>query len=154
MSKKKLTVYTDGSCLGNPGKGGYGAVLLFNEHRKELAQGYKKTTNNRMEMRAVIAALTELKEPCEVVLYTDSQYVKNAFTKKWIDNWQKNGWKTAAKKPVKNKDLWVQFIPLLEKHNVTFRWVKGHSGDPENERCDDLARNAASSGDLIVDEGA
>ncbi|ACS78245.1 MULTISPECIES: ribonuclease HI [Maridesulfovibrio] len=154
MSKKKLTIYTDGSCLGNPGKGGYGAVLLFNEHRKELSQGYKKTTNNRMEMRAVIAALTELKEPCEVTLYTDSQYVKNAFTKKWIDNWQKNGWKTAAKKPVKNKDLWLQFIPLLEKHDVTFRWVKGHAGDPENERCDDLARTAASSGDLIVDEGA
>ncbi|TIH14918.1 ribonuclease HI [Marinifilum sp. JC120] len=154
MSKKKMTIYTDGSCLGNPGKGGYGAVLLFNEHRKELAQGYKRTTNNRMEMRAVIAALTELKEPCEIILYTDSQYVKNAFTKKWIDNWQKNGWKTAAKKPVKNKDLWLQFIPLLEKHDVTFRWVKGHSGDPENERCDDLARNAALSGDLIVDEGA
>lgn len=152
MSKKKLTIYTDGSCLGNPGKGGYGAVLLFNEHRKELSQGYKLTTNNRMEMRAVIAALTELKEPCEVTLYTDSQYVKNAFTKKWIDNWQRNGWKTAAKKPVKNKDLWLQFIPLLEKHDVNFRWVKGHSGDPENERCDELARGAASSGDLIEDE--
>ncbi|WP_031481476.1 ribonuclease HI [Maridesulfovibrio frigidus] len=152
MSNKKVIIYTDGSCLGNPGPGGYGAVLLFNEHRNEISQGYKRTTNNRMEMRAVIAALSELKEPCDITLFTDSQYVKNAFTKRWLANWQKNGWKTAAKKPVKNKDLWQQFIPLMAKHTVDWRWVKGHSGDPENERCDDLARDAAESYDLIEDE--
>ncbi len=151
MSPKNVLIYTDGSCLGNPGPGGYGAVLIYNDNRKELSKGYKNTTNNRMEMRAVIAALESLKEPCNVTLYTDSQYVKNAITKKWIDNWQKNGWKTAAKKPVKNKDLWMQFLPLIKKHNVDFRWVKGHSGHPENERCDELARNAASSSGRIED---
>lgn len=151
MSPKNVLIYTDGSCLGNPGPGGYGAVLIYNDNRKELSKGYKNTTNNRMEMRAVIAALESLKEPCNVTLYTDSQYVKNAITKKWIDNWQKNGWKTAAKKPVKNKDLWMQFLPLIKKHNVDFRWVKGHSGHPENERCDELARNAASSSGKIED---
>jgi ribonuclease HI len=151
MSRKNVLIYTDGSCLGNPGPGGYGAVLIYNENRKELAQGYLKTTNNRMEMRAVIAALESLKEPCDVTLYTDSQYVKNAITKKWLENWQKNGWKTAAKKPVKNKDLWIQFLPLIKKHNVDFRWVKGHAGHPENERCDELARTAASSSDKLED---
>lgn len=148
-----LTIYTDGSCLGNPGPGGYGAVLIFNEHRKELSQGYKNTTNNRMEMLAVIVALESLTRSCNVTLYTDSQYVKNAITQKWIVNWQKNGWKTAAKKPVKNKDLWMRMLPLLKEHEVTFKWVKGHSGHPENERCDDLARTAAGGRDLLVDEG-
>lgn len=147
-----VTIYTDGSCLGNPGPGGYGAVLIYGDNRKELSQGYRQTTNNRMEMRGVIAALSSLKRPCEVELFTDSKYIKNAVVQNWIGNWQKNGWKTAAKKPVKNKDLWLELIKLIEKHKVEFRWVKGHSGHPENERCDDLARNAASGGDLIADE--
>lgn len=151
MPRKNILIYTDGSCLGNPGPGGYGAVLIYNDNRKELSKGYKKTTNNRMEMRAVISALESLKEPCNVTLYTDSQYVKNAITKKWIDNWLKNGWKTSAKKPVKNKDLWIQFLPLIKKHTVDFRWVKGHTGHPENERCDELARTAAASNDKIED---
>ena len=149
---KEVTIYTDGSCLGNPGPGGYGAVLLFGETRKELSAGYRRTTNNRMEMMAVIVALEALKEPCKVVLYTDSQYVKNAFTQKWLVNWEKNGWKTAAKKPVKNKDLWQRMVPLVESHPLEWRWVKGHAGNPENERCDELARTAASGSNLAVDD--
>jgi len=145
-------LYTDGSCLGNPGPGGYGAVLIFGEHRKELSQGYRDTTNNRMELRAVIEGLRTLTRPCSVKLYTDSKYVQQAITKGWLANWRKNGWKTAAKKPVKNQDLWRDLMPLLEKHQIDFRWVKGHSGHPENERCDELARTAASGTDLIHDE--
>ncbi|XPV76531.1 MAG: ribonuclease HI [Desulfovibrio sp.] len=148
---QEVTIYTDGSCLGNPGPGGYGAVLQYGEHEKELSKGFEDTTNNRMEMRAVIVALQTLKKPCKVQLYTDSQYIKNAVVKKWLDNWQKNGWKTAAKKPVKNKDLWEKMVPLLDKHDVEFHWVKGHSGDPLNERCDDLARTAAEGYDLLED---
>ncbi len=147
----EVTIYTDGSCLGNPGPGGYGAVLIHPKKRMELSKGFKKTTNNRMEMMAVIIALETLTEPCKITLYTDSQYVKNAFTQKWIVNWQKNGWKTAAKKPVKNKDLWQRMLPLIESHDVDWRWVKGHSGDPENECCDELARTAASGRDLAED---
>ncbi len=146
-----VTIYTDGSCLGNPGPGGYGAVLIYGENRKELSQGYRQTTNNRMEMRGVIAALSSLKRPCQVELYTDSKYIKNAVVQNWIGNWQKNGWKTAAKKPVKNKDLWLELIELIKKHKVEFKWVKGHSGHPENERCDELARGAASGGGLLDD---
>lgn len=149
-----MTIYTDGSCLGNPGPGGYGAVLLFGDERRELSQGYRKTTNNRMEMLAVIVALETLNQTCRVTLITDSQYVKNAFTQKWIVNWQKNGWKTAAKKPVKNKDLWQRMMAAMEPHELHWKWVKGHSGDPENERCDDLARTAASGPGLLPDEGA
>lgn len=148
----KVTLYTDGSCLGNPGPGGYGAVLLYgDEHRKELSQGYRLTTNNRMELLAVIEGLSTLTRPCEVELYTDSKYVQQAITKRWLVNWQKNGWKTAAKKPVKNQDLWRRLMPQLEKHTIDFRWVKGHSGHPENERCDELARTAASGRDLLED---
>ncbi|WP_147819913.1 ribonuclease HI [Salidesulfovibrio onnuriiensis] len=147
-----VTLYTDGSCLGNPGPGGYGAVLIFGEHRKELAQGFKDTTNNRMELRAVIEGLRALTRPCSVELYTDSKYVQQAITKGWLKNWQKNGWQTAAKKPVKNQDLWRDLMPLLEKHRIDFRWVKGHSGHPENERCDELARTAASGRNLLPDE--
>lgn len=157
----KITIYTDGSCLGNPGPGGYGAVLVYGEYKgqnadnyKELSQGYKRTTNNRMELLAVIVALQSLTRPCEVELWTDSKYVQQAITKKWLKNWLKNGWKTAAKKPVKNQDLWVQLVPLIEKHTVQFNWVKGHSGHMFNERVDDLARDAAGSRDLLVDEGA
>lgn len=150
----KVTIYTDGSCLGNPGPGGYGAVLLFGDHRKELSGGFAGTTNNRMEMLAVITALESLNRQCEVQLYTDSQYIQKAITQGWLKNWIKNGWKTAAKKPVKNQDMWKRMMPLLEKHQVDFRWVKGHAGDPENERCDVLARSAASQRGLPRDEGA
>ena len=156
-----MTIYTDGSCLGNPGPGGYGAVLIWGEYKgekaenyKELSQGYKRTTNNRMEMMAVIAALETLTRPCEVELWTDSQYVKNAFTQNWIGGWLKNGWKTAAKKPVKNKDLWQRMLPLINQNKVNFHWVKGHSGHQFNERCDELARRAASGPDRIEDQGA
>ncbi len=140
---KKVTVYTDGSCLGNPGAGGYGAILSYGDTRKELSAGFAQTTNNQMEMMAVIVALEALKEPCKVSIVTDSKYVKNAFTQKWLENWQKNGWKTAAKKPVKNKELWLRMCEAMKAHQVSWQWVKGHSGHPENERCDELARAAA-----------
>ena len=146
-----VTMYTDGSCLGNPGPGGYGVVLVSGDNHKELSQGFRDTTNNRMELRAVIEGLSALKHRCSVELYTDSKYVQQAITLNWIGNWQKNGWKTAAKKPVKNKDLWLRLLPLIKAHDVTFKWVKGHSGHPENERCDELARNAASGSGLLPD---
>ena len=155
-----VTIYTDGSCLGNPGPGGYGAVMIYGEYKgangdnyKELSQGYRETTNNRMELLAVIVALGTLTRPCEVSLWTDSKYVQQAITKGWLKNWLKNGWKTAAKKPVKNQDLWRQMIPLIEKQDVTFNWVKGHSGHLLNERVDVLARTAAEGSDLLDDSG-
>jgi len=149
---KKIQLYTDGSCLGNPGPGGYGTVLIFNKHRKELSDGFKHTTNNRMEMMACIEGLKQLKEPCEVDLTTDSQYVRQGITK-WISGWKKRGWKTAAKQPVKNVDLWKLLDTEQAKHNVTWHWVKGHSGHPENERCDDLAREAAEAKPTQEDVG-
>ena len=141
---KKIQLYTDGSCLGNPGPGGYGAILIYNKHRRELAEGYLRTTNNRMEMLACIKGLQALTEPCEVKLTTDSQYVRQGITQ-WIHNWKKRGWKTVAKAPVKNADLWKILDAAQEKHSITWHWVKGHSGHPENERCDDLARQAAEA---------
>lgn len=149
---KKVHIYTDGSCLGNPGPGGYGAVLVFNGHKKEISQGYKHTTNNRMEMLATIAALETLTESCSVDLTTDSQYVKNGINQ-WIHNWRKNGWRTSNKKAVKNADLWKQLDALVNKHKVQWHWVKGHSGHPENERCDELARTAAEGNNLLDDPG-
>ncbi len=149
---KKVHIYTDGSCLGNPGPGGYGAVLVFNGHKKEISQGYKHTTNNRMEMLATIAALETLTESCSVDLTTDSQYVKNGINQ-WIHNWRKNGWRTSNKKAVKNADLWKQLDALVDKHKVQWHWVKGHSGHPENERCDELARTAAEGNKLLDDPG-
>ncbi len=149
---KKVNVYTDGSCLGNPGPGGYGAVLLFGEHRKELSQGFKHTTNNRMELLATIEALACLSESCDVSLTTDSQYVKNGINQ-WIKNWKKNGWKTSAKKPVKNVDLWKRLDQQVTRHKVQWFWVKGHSGHPENEACDQLARQAAEGSNLLEDAG-
>ena len=146
---QKVTIYTDGSARGNPdGPGGYGAILRYVDskgqvHEKELSQGYEKTTNNRMEMMGVIAALEALRRPCQIDLYTDSQYVVNAFEKGWIRNWQKNGWKTASKEPVKNKELWERMLKAASGHDLTFHWVKGHAGHPENERCDKLATEAA-----------
>jgi ribonuclease HI len=151
--KKVVTAYTDGACLGNPGPGGFGVVLLFNDHRKELSGGFAPTTNNRMELLAVIEALSTLKEPCRVDLYTDSKYVRDAIEKGWLAGWQRKGWMTAGKKPVKNQDLWTRLSPLLEKHEVRFHWVPGHSGVPENERCDALASAAARGAGLPADAG-
>ncbi|GAA6183192.1 MULTISPECIES: ribonuclease HI [Alteromonadaceae] len=149
---KHITIYTDGSCLGNPGPGGYGAVLKFNQHDKEISQGFKHTTNNRMELLAAIEALNTLTEPCQVTLTTDSQYVKNGINQ-WIKNWKKNGWRTSDKKPVKNADLWKRLDEQAQKHTIKWEWVKGHSGHPENERCDVLARTAAESSNLLEDSG-
>lgn len=153
-----VTIYTDGAARGNPGPGGYGAVLHYVDgqgqlHTKELSQGYECTTNNRMELLAVIVALEALKAPCSVKLYSDSQYVVNAFNQHWIDGWLKRGWKNAQKQPVKNMDLWKRLLEAKKPHEVEFCWVKGHAGHPENERCDQLATAAADSSALLVDEG-
>lgn len=137
--KKFVEIFTDGACSGNPGPGGYGAILRYNGHIKELSGGDSATTNNRMELTAVIKALDALKEPCKVTLTTDSQYVVNSVEKKWLYNWKKKNWIRSKNDPVPNTDLWKQLIPLLEKHEVKFVWVRGHNGYPENERCDELA---------------
>jgi ribonuclease HI len=149
---KKVTLYTDGSCLGNPGPGGFGALLIFGDHRKTLAQGFTHTTNNRMELLAPIEALNALSEPCDIDIYTDSQYVKNGINQ-WINSWKKNNWRTSAKKPVKNVDLWKRLDVACARHSMQWHWVKGHSGHPENELVDDLARNAALSNSRLIDEG-
>ncbi|WP_371185999.1 ribonuclease HI [Thalassotalea maritima] len=153
---KHVEIYTDGSCLGNPGPGGYGAILIYKGsdkvHRKEISQGYQRTTNNRMEMLACVKALSALTEPCHIALTTDSQYVRQGITS-WIHNWVKNNWRTASKQPVKNVDLWQALHAQTQKHKVDWHWVKGHSGHPENERCDELARTAAEGNDLQVDVG-
>jgi ribonuclease HI len=138
---KKVEIYTDGACSGNPGPGGWGAVLVYNSKEKELSGADKSTTNNRMELTAVIEALKALKEPCDVVLTTDSKYVCDAITKGWVYSWQKNNWKKSDKKPALNVDLWELLLPLLKIHNVEFVWVKGHNGHKYNERCDELAVN-------------
>ena len=135
---KKVTIYTDGACSGNPGPGGWGAVLMYGKGKKELSGGEMSTTNNRMELTAVITALEALKEPCEVVLYTDSQYVANAINLGWLESWKSKGWKRKGGE-VKNPDLWVRLVPLLEKNKVTFEWVKGHANNEYNNRCDELA---------------
>ena len=138
---KNVEIYTDGACSGNPGKGGWGAVLVYGERKKELSAGAENTTNNRMELTAVIEALKALREPCRVTLTTDSKYVCDAINKNWLYSWKSNGWKKADKKPALNVDLWEELLPLLEKHEVEFIWVKGHSGHPYNERCDEMAVN-------------
>ena len=140
---KKVTIYTDGACLGNPGPGGYGAILEYKGVRKEISGGEAATTNNRMEMMAVIEGLRMLKEPCEVELFSDSRYVVDALEKGWAVRWQKNGWKRNKKDPALNPDLWEILLELVCAHKVTCRWVKGHAGHPENERCDELARKQA-----------
>merc|ERR1711879_255939 len=144
VAQQSVHIYTDGSCLGNPGPGGYGAILIYGKHRKEISEGFTLTTNNRMELLATIEALKLLTKPCQVELTTDSQYVKNGINQ-WIHNWRRNGWRTKDKKPVKNADLWQALDEVIKQHEVNWHWVKGHSGHPENERCDDLARNAAES---------
>ena len=136
---KKVVLYTDGACSGNPGPGGYGAVLIYGGVEKEIFGGEKSTTNNKMEMMAVIKGLEALKEPCEVEVYSDSAYIVNAIEQGWIDSWKKNGWKKADKKPVKNVDLWERLLELMQKHSVTFNKVKGHADDEYNNRCDRIA---------------
>ena len=136
---KHVEIFTDGACSGNPGKGGWGAVLRFGGREKELCGGDDDTTNNRMELTACIEALSALKEPCEVTLTTDSQYVVNGMTKGWASSWQKNGWIKSDKKPAQNPDLWEKLLELSKQHKLTFVWIKGHAGHPENERCDALA---------------
>lgn len=136
-----IVVYTDGACSGNPGPGGWGAILMSGTHRKELKGGEDHTTNNRMELMAVISALEAMKYHSDVELYTDSQYVKNGITA-WIHSWKRNGWKTADKKPVKNAELWQQLDAARARHKIEWKWVKGHAGHPENERADELARAA------------
>ena len=153
----KVSIYTDGAARGNPdGPGGYGTVMEYVDtkgelHRKEISHGYKKTTNNRMELMAVIAGLEALNRPCEVMLYSDSKYVVDAFNQRWIDGWLKKGWKRGKNEPVKNVDLWKRLLAAKEKHQVKFNWVKGHDGHPQNERCDELATSAADGNDLIED---
>ncbi len=137
-----IEIYTDGACLGNPGVGGWGAILLYKEHRKEICGGEKDSTNNRMELRAVIEALKTLKKSCQVTIYTDSKYVMDGITK-WIFNWKKNGWKSADKKPVKNVEFWQELDHEVAKHQIKWVWVKGHAGNPLNEAVDELARSAA-----------
>ena len=155
----QVKIYTDGAVRGNPdGPGGYGTVLEYVDskgelHTKEISQGYQRTTNNRMELMAVIAGLEALNRPCEVELYSDSKYVVDAFNQHWIDGWLKKGWKRGKNEPVKNVDLWKRLLKAKEPHHVTFIWVKGHDGHPQNERCDTLATTAADGHDLIVDEG-
>ncbi len=148
---KKVTVFTDGAARGNPdGPGGYGAILQFVDtkgtlHEREFSEGFPKTTNNRMELLGVIVALEALTQPCEVDVYSDSKYVVSAFNEHWVDNWIRNGWKTASKSPVKNQEFWERLIAAMKPHNVHFHWVKGHNGHPENERCDRLATAAADA---------
>lgn len=144
MMTKQVEIFTDGSCLGNPGPGGYGVVLRYKQTEKQLAKGFTLTTNNRMEMMAAVIALRTLKEPCDVILTTDSQYVRQGITQ-WIHNWKKRNWQTSAKKPVKNADLWQALDKETARHHVDWRWVKGHAGHRENEICDDIARAAAEA---------
>ena len=150
---KKIDVYTDGACTGNPGKGGYGAVLIYNGIKKEISGGYVLTTNNRMELIAAIEALKQLKEPCEVTLYSDSKYLTDAINKGWLESWKKNNWKKSDKKSVLNIDLWQELAKLLEIHCVEFVWVKGHAGNEFNEVCDALAVDAYTNSAVHEDRG-
>jgi ribonuclease HI len=150
---KRVTIHTDGGCKGNPGPGGYGAVLVSGKHRKEISAGYRLTTNNRMELRAAIAAIELLTQPCEVELHSDSKYIIDAMTKNWLAGWQRRGWKTAANQPVKNRDLWTRLMAATAPHRMDWRWVKGHAGHAENERCDELANLAVKGRHLLDDDG-
>jgi ribonuclease HI len=150
---KKITLYTDGACINNPGPGGYGVVLLYESNRRELSGGYRLTTNNRMEILAAITGLEALKEPCDVTLYSDSQYLVNAIEKGWAQRWQAAGWMRNKKEKAINPDLWEILLDLCEVHKVRFEWLRGHAGHDENERCDELATSAARGSDLAVDDG-
>lgn len=153
----RVTIYTDGAARGNPdGPGGYGTLLRFVDakgivHEREYSAGYKKTTNNRMELMAAIVGLEALTKPCEVTLYSDSKYLTDAFNQNWIGSWLKNGWRNSQKQPVKNVELWKRLLEAAKPHQVAYVWVKGHAGHPENERCDHLATAAADGEDLLDD---
>jgi ribonuclease HI len=149
---RQVKLYTDGACSHNPGPGGYGVVLIYGPHRKELSGGYRRTTNNRMEIMAAIAGLEALKEPCEVTLVSDSQYLVDSIKKGWAARWQSNGWMRNRKEKAVNPDLWERLLDLCKIHKVTFEWVRGHAGHPENERCDELATSAAQGVHLPADE--
>ena len=148
-----VTIHTDGACLGNPGPGGYGVILEHNGTRKELCGGFGFTTNNRMEMMAAIVGLEALKRPCQVTLHSDSRYLIDAVSKGWAVKWRKNGWMRNRREAAVNPDLWERLLDLLKQHEVEFRWVRGHSGEPNNERCDELANGAAHGNDLPADPG-
>lgn len=150
---KSVTIYTDGGCDPNPGPGGYGVVLLFGSHRKELSGGFRQTTNNRMEIYAAIQGLEALKEPCRVTLYSDSEYLVKAMTAGWAKRWKAKGWMRNSKEPALNPDLWERLLGLCAIHQVTFNWLRGHTGIPENERCDQLALQAQRRPDLSEDAG-
>lgn len=150
---KKIDIYTDGACSGNPGRGGYGAVLIYNGQQKELSAGYKLTTNNRMEILGAIAALEALKEKCRVDLYSDSRYVVDAVEKGWIEKWKSNNWMRTKTDKALNVDLWIRLSERLSNHSVKFIWVKGHAENELNERCDQLARDAIESDELLEDRG-
>ncbi len=155
---QEVLIFSDGSARGNPGNGGFGALLRFTDvqgqvHERELSQGYELTTNNRMELLGVIRALQELKRPCKVRVQTDSKYVVDAFNQRWIEGWKRRGWKNAKKDPVANRDLWEELLAAMDGHEVAFTWIKGHAGHAENERCDALATAAADGDALIADEG-
>jgi len=151
-ARKQVLVFTDGACSGNPGPGGYAVILQYGDHRRELAAGFRRTTNNRMELMAAIAALSSLKEPCHVTLFSDSAYVVNGISKGWATGWRAKGWRRTGK-AVPNWELWRQLLELCERHDVRFRWVEGHAGHAENERCDELAVAACSGPTLAVDAG-
>lgn len=151
---KKVNIYTDGACSGNPGRGGFGAILMYGKYRKECSGGFAQTTNNRMEIYAAIIALEALREPCEVTLFSDSKYLVDAVSKHWLSAWERRGWKRQNNDPVLNVDLWQKLMSLLATHKVTFRWVKGHAENEFNNRCDELARNAiCAGGELPEDTG-
>lgn len=150
---KSVQIFTDGCCLGNPGRGGYGIIMVYKDHSKELSSGYALTTNNRMELMACIEALAALKEPCAATITTDSQYVVNAVNQGWAAQWKAKGWRRSGNKPAENPDLWTRLLDLTEQHEAKFVWVRGHNGHPENERCDLLAKAAAEGSDIQDDLG-
>lgn len=149
---KQIEIYTDGACRGNPGPGGYGAVLKYRQHRKEISGGFRETTNNRMEIYAAIAALEQLIEPCEITLYSDSRYLVDAISKRWLANWRRRGWIKADRQPVLNVDLWRRLEEAMAPHRLKFVWVRGHASNAENNRCDELAVAAATRGNLPEDQ--
>ncbi len=149
---KHVTIYTDGACIGNPGPGGYGTILMYKGRRRELSKGYRLTTNNRMEILAAIVGLEALTEKSRVTIYTDSQYLSNAVEKGWARKWKANGWKRNKKEKALNPDLWERLLHLCDFHEVDFKWVRGHAGNSENERCDQLATGASHQSTLMVDE--
>ena len=150
---KEVEIYTDGACSGNPGPGGYGIVLIYKKHRKEMSGGFSRTTNNRMELLSAIIALETLNESCRVTLYSDSRYLVDAVTENWLWSWRQRNWTKADRSPVKNVDLWERYLKVQERHKITMVWVKGHAANAENNRCDELARTAAARGDLPEDPG-